>query len=385
LDDQALDWFMLRVLFDDEIFSREAAGIHAGGIQRYFAELIGRLRGAEGFEVTLPLLVSNDIHVRRMGETRVLRFLPGRHFRGKARIIRMINRWQVRRELRRGRHDLVHLTYYDESQLDLLRHRPFVVTIHDMIPELLPEFRDDRSGIVRAKRRLAEAASRIVCVSETTRNDVARLYGIDPARIDIVGSGPSDSVRYRSSRAAPRLAPASFVLFVGRRAGYKNFATAARMLAAIMAERPELHFVCAGGGALAREELAPFEAQGCAERVHHVAPADEELAWYYAHAQAFVFPSRYEGFGIPVLEAFVNRCPAVLSTGGSLPEIGAEAALYFDPESPGELRAALERVLDDPALRRHLGSAGEARAKAFSWERSVAELKKSYARAVGHA
>jgi glycosyltransferase involved in cell wall biosynthesis len=376
---------MLRVLFDDEIFSREAASIHAGGIQRYFAELIGRLRQSEGFEVALPLVVSNDIYVRRMPGTRVLRFLPGRHFKGKTRVIRAINRWRVRRELRRERHDLVHLTYYDESQLDLLRGRPFVVTIHDMIPELLPEFRDDRSGLVRAKRRLAEAAARIVCVSETTRNDVARLYGLDPARIDIVGSGPSDSVRYRPSLGAPALAPGSFVLFVGRRGGYKNFAAAAGALAGIMAERPELRLVCVGGGALQRAELAPFEEQGCAERVHHVAPADEELAWYYAHAQAFVFPSRYEGFGIPVLEAFVNRCPAVLSTGGSLPEIGGEAALYFDPESPGELRSALERVMDDAALRLRLGAAGEERAKAFSWERSVAALKKSYLRAVGDA
>jgi glycosyltransferase involved in cell wall biosynthesis len=110
---------------------------------------------------------------------------------------------------------------------------------------------------------------------------------------------------------------------------------------------------------------------------------DVELAWTYAHATAFVFPSLYEGFGLPILEAFANGCPVILSNRSCFPEIADEAALYFDPDAPGELETNLMRVVEDRQLRRELTDRARLRLTDFSWESSAEAHLRCYARAAG--
>jgi glycosyltransferase involved in cell wall biosynthesis len=160
---------------------------------------------------------------------------------------------------------------------------------------------------------------------------------------------------------------------VGERRGYKNFVGVAPALAEVMRQDPAVHLVCFGGGSLAAEEMAAFKTAGVAQRVIATRGTDGDLAWAYAHAAAFVFPSLYEGFGMPILEAMTNRCPVVLAQCSCFPEIAADAALYFDPVQPDDLVEILNRVLRDRQLQHRLGEAGVQRVADFSWRRSVRE------------
>jgi glycosyltransferase involved in cell wall biosynthesis len=174
------------------------------------------------------------------------------------------------------------------------------------------------------------------------------------------------------------------VLFVGQRGDYKNYSSFLTAMAPLLRDDARLRVVCAGGRAFGAEEVQRARQLGVGERVVHVpGPDDAALAALYRHARAFVFPSRYEGFGLPVLEAFAFGCPAVLARSSSLPEIGGDAARYFDPASEGAMRDAIDGVLRDESARAALIEAGRRRAREFSWARTARETWAYYAELTG--
>ncbi|WP_448207504.1 glycosyltransferase family 4 protein [Azospirillum sp. sgz302134] len=370
----------MRVLFDDHIFSIQ----RHGGISRCFAEIITALRARPGVQVVLPFRRVVSAHLIDQPDLDVRDFLGGLHFPGKRTLLRGHNRTQVRQALRRGAFDVVHQTFYDTDLPDLLHGRPMVVTVHDMAPELMPHAFARPEDIHPGKRALCAAASAIVAVSQTTKADLVRLYGIDPARVEVVHHGLSRDAVWVPGHPAGVALPDRYLLIVGRRDGYKNFGGVSGALAALLKRRPGLHLVCGGGGPLGEVERRPFLEAGCADRLHQHTLSAADLAWAYAHAEAFVFPSLYEGFGLPILEAFANGCPAVLSDRSCFPEIAADAALYFDPATPDALAEALDRVLDDAALRARLIEAGRRRAYDFTWTAAVDRLLALYHRLSAH-
>ena len=143
------------------------------------------------------------------------------------------------------------------------------------------------------------------------------------------------------------------------------------------------HDLACTGLAWRDEDRQLFDRLGIASQVRLFQATDETLAQLYRHAELFVFPSLYEGFGIPVLEAFACGCPAALARSSSLPEVGGEAAAYFDPESTEEIRETLRRLLDSPAERQRLASLGLERERSFSWDRCASATKAVYGRALG--
>lgn len=144
--------------------------------------------------------------------------------------------------------------------------------------------------------------------------------------------------------------------------------------------RDDVDMICAGGQPFSPDEKEIFQGLGIYDRVHYFSPADDELAFLYRHALAFIFPSLYEGFGIPVLESFACNCPVILSRVGSLPEVAGDAAVYFDPLSEEDIRSSIERVMRSESLREQLKLIGAESLKQFSWdktaERTIAVYKK---------
>ena len=383
----------MRILFDDHIFSIQ----QHGGVSRCFAEIIAGLRAHPGVQVVLPFRRVINAHLIDQPDLDVRDFLGERHFPGKRTLLRQHNKRLVRRALQHGAFDVFHPTFYDTDLLALphigsphgsppylLHGRPLVVTVHDMAPELMPEIFARPEMIHPGKRELCNAASAIVAVSQTTKADLVRLYGIDPARVEVVHHGLSRDAVWLPGRPAGVALPERYLLTVGRRDGYKNFAGVAGTLAACLARRSGLHLVCVGGGPLTESDRRPFQEAGCADRLHQHTLAAADLAHAYAHAAAFVFPSLYEGFGFPILESFANGCPAVLSARSCFPEIAADAALYFDPDAPETLADALGRVLDDAALRDRLAAAGRRRVAGFAWTAAVDRLVALYRRLLAH-
>ncbi|HLZ65437.1 MAG TPA: glycosyltransferase family 1 protein [Aliidongia sp.] len=356
---------MLRVLFDDEIFSTQ----FEGGVSRYFTELIEELPRA-GVTPLLPFRLTCNRHLMQSPA------FPGwrmPRFAGSRTLLRGLNRRLSLAALDRGRYEVWHASWYDGAGLPHVRALPdkrVVTTVYDMTPEIMPEAIPAGIGDPHAgKRAMAEAADMVVAISAATKADLLRFTATPADRVRVIHLGVGEGMRWDPGAARAQGLPDRFLLFVGKRAGYKNFAGVAPALATLLRQNSDLHLICVGSGPLSEAEAAPFAA--IAGRVRQIQADDRTLAWCYAHAAAFVFPSRYEGFGLPILEAFLNHCPTVLAERSCFPEIGCEAALYFDPDRPDELVDLLGRLIGDEAQRRRLGEAGALRVRDFTWARTA--------------
>jgi glycosyltransferase involved in cell wall biosynthesis len=243
-----------------------------------------------------------------------------------------------------------------------------VITIHDLTYKRFPELlqKETLDNLERQMAREIAIADAIVCVSESTRRDLLAFYPVDPSRAVAIHSGlgalpPADPIDGL---------PAHYILFVSTIEPRKNLGT---LLDAF--ERIRTTY----DGALVVVGKIGWKSEGIARRlrergiVHLDYLRASQLATVYRNAEAFVFPSIYEGFGFPLLEAMAHGVPSIAARSSSLPEIGGDAALYFEPTDVDALTRVLDRVLHDAALREELAARGRARAAEFQWSRAAEE------------
>ncbi|AYA36875.1 glycosyltransferase family 1 protein [Hymenobacter oligotrophus] len=362
-----------KVLFDHQIFTVQ----NYGGVSRYFCELMRH--AGPGLQCELPVVLSNNLYLRNRQYTNHRTFFPNTNLPGGWRIMRACNDWAARKALRRGAFDVFHPTLFDDDYFleRMPAGKPFVITIHDMIPYLYPAYYPGRE--LSHLKRVAERASRIITVSENTRADALRLLRLPPERVVVIPHGTTTT---EATGPAPRV-PGRYVLYTGTRGMYKNFGCFAEAASLLRRQYPELYFVCAGGGPFSPAEQEQLRALQLTDRMVQLGPlTDAELAYLYRGAAAFVFPSHYEGFGLPILEAFAHGCPVVLSEASCFPEVAQEAALYFRPEAPQQLAEQLAHVLSDKALKQRLSAAGRLRSQDFTWERTADLTRQLYKDAV---
>jgi glycosyltransferase involved in cell wall biosynthesis len=219
-------------------------------------------------------------------------------------------------------------------------------------------------------------ADHVICVSESTRNDMLETYGPISAPISVVHHGVDP--KFRPGEAPLPHLPARYVLFVGNRGQYKDAAVLMSAFAVAARHVPDLHLLFVGGGAFTSVEQRALHELGVASRTIQVSLPDADMAAVYGNALMCVFPSRFEGFGLPALEAMACGTPTVLARGTSLPEVGGTAAAYFEPGNADELAAVMESLIDGEALRDGHRDAGILRATEFSWRRSAEETAAVY-------
>jgi len=266
---------------------------------------------------------------------------------------------------------------------------PSVVTIHDLSFLLYPQsFRPLNRLYLKLFARLSvRRARRVIAVSESTKRDAVKQYGVTPEQVDVVHNGvdpafrplPIDQV---SAFRADRGLPERFILFVGTLEPRKNIARLIQAYAQLPGARPPLLFV-GGKGWFYDEIFALVERLNLGAEVHFVGyvPTDD-LPWWYNAADLFVYPSLYEGFGLPPLEAMACGTPVVSSTASSLPEVVGQAGLLVEPTDTEGLAAAMERGLTNADLRARMRAMGLARAAGFSWRETARRTVDSYRRAV---
>ncbi|MDU0369158.1 glycosyltransferase family 4 protein [Hymenobacter endophyticus] len=360
----------MRVLYDHQAFTLQ----DFGGVSRYHHELLCHAT----WESELAVALSNNLYLRDGHYSQHRTFLPNSRLPARWRVIEFCNNRASRRAIRRGEFDVLHPTLLDDNYfLDLLpAGKPLVVTIHDMIPALFPEHYPDRDA--RRLERTVQRADRIIAVSEHTRADILRLLPVAPEKVRVVYHGYTDREYPSAGPALP--VPARYVLFTGSRALYKNFGCVVEALALLPATQAQgLHLVCAGGGPFTPTEHALLQRAGWADRAHQFGPvSDAQLNLLYRQAQAFIFPSEYEGFGLPILEAYGQQCPVLLSQASCFPEIAREAALYFPPNQPAALAEQLGRLLTDARLRRELVQLGQLRLLDFTWQHTARRTRTVY-------
>ena len=338
----------MSVVIDGIIFSLQ----RHGGISVYFHQLLARLR-RDGVRAGLTL---DGPTLQRAPEA-------GGSVTVEQRPARLLERYRRSRLGRSG--SLFHSSYYRVPQQP---GYPTVVTVHDFTYERC--VRGPRRWVHSAQKYAAiRQAQAVICVSEATREDLLELVGVRAGQqVHVVHNGVAHVFRPASQPDAER----PFVLFVGQRGGYKNF----RLVAQAMNKLPDIELSCVGGGA-----LDPHELQGLPEatrkRIRHLGFVDDNtLNRLYNQAICLVYPSSYEGFGIPVVEAMKAGCPVVCIQCKAVVEIGGNALSIAEPD-PAALANAIAAVASSPA-RATLAQAGLEVAKAYDWERTYRSTLQVY-------
>jgi glycosyltransferase involved in cell wall biosynthesis len=224
---------------------------------------------------------------------------------------------------------------------------------------------------------LAQKAGRIIAISQNTKKDILHFFDIEEDIIDVVYLGNSSAVKCDFSSVGLKL-PERFILFVGTRQGYKNFNFFIKAITPILRKDEDLYIVCAGGEKFSKDEIRFLDKLGIKNRIFRYFVEDDVLSYFYQKARVFVFPSLYEGFGIPVLESLSNNCPVALSNTSSLPEAAGEAGLYFNPQDELSLMDAVSKIVYNDAVRKDLQLKGVEQIKKFSWEKASDETAKVY-------
>ena len=354
----------MKVLYDYQGFLQRY-----GGVSRYFVELIAAMSRVGGYEALLPEFFTDNEYLKRKR-----RFLTDRPFKGKARIMADLDRLISSRSLSRP-FDLFHPTYFNPYFLGKLS-APFVVTVHDMIHELFDDHQVRDDGTRANTRLLCDRAAHVIAVSRNTKNDLCRLLGLPEEKVSVVYH--ATALRYDGQSS---IHERPYLLYVGERGGYKNFSFFVSSVARLLLKE-DLDLVCAGGGAFSSQERQLLSDLGIGDRVSQRGIADQGLlASLYHHALAFCYPSLYEGFGIPLLEAFSCGCPVAASSSSCFPEIAGGAAEYFDPRNSESIVYAVERA----ALHRReeLARLGSEQVSLYSWDRSAAATLDVYRSVLG--
>lgn len=269
---------------------------------------------------------------------------------------------------------------------------PFVVTIYDLSFLHYPAaFRPwNRWYLSRFTVLSARRARRVIVISESTKRDVVNILGVPPASVDVVYCGvdetfhPLPAIQVTSFRRE-RALPDRFILFLGTLEPRKNVQTLIRAYARWRKAEPGIpKLVVAGGKGWYYDQIfAEVERLGLAGDV--IFPGyvmQEELPWWYNAADLFVYPSRFEGFGLPVLEAMACGIPVVTTNAASLPEVAGDAALFVSPDDETQLVEAMRCALSDQTFREEMTAKGLARAATFTWERTARQTRDTYERAL---
>ncbi|MFD1818852.1 Glycosyltransferase involved in cell wall bisynthesis [Pseudarcicella hirudinis] len=365
----------MKVLYDHQAFT----GVKFGGISRYFYYLMNYYKDRTDIDFDLSLKYSNNFYLKNQPFAKHLSYDLLSDSKYANRGFSLLNRLNSKKIISRQDFDIFHPTFYHRYFLDIVGNKPVVLTFHDVTTEKFHEQYPEIGGDMKdLKQTLLDRADKVIAVSENTRQDILQYFAVDEKKIKVIHLGTPD-IHQNPLKDLQIALPEKFILYVGSRDAFKNFAFFLKAASVVLKKHKDLKILCAGAGAFSETETTMINDLGLSGRIMHIkAQKDAILYSVYQKALVFVYPSLYEGFGIPVLEAFACACPALLSNAGSLPEVGGEAALYFDPAREEELIAQLEKVVEDEQLNKKMKEDGLERGKLFSWEKTSLQTLEVY-------
>jgi len=372
----------MKILYDHTVFQFQ----RYGGISRYFYELITRLSTKEDVDISL----FHGFHINEYA-------LPehkenfdsywGYKWKYKkpaakymALMFAIPNKILFDNYMRSLDINIYHPTYY-RNDLDKYDKSAIVLTVHDMIHELYPDQFIDSRFVIKAKKKSINTADLIICVSENTKKDLINMYDVSEDKIRVIYHGNSlpKSDEYLTCADLEKMYSITkpFLLYIGdRKRSYKNFTMLLETYSTMLSDRFDL--VCFGGGDFNHNELKTIKSIRCSGKVIHLSGSDHLLASLYKNAFCFIYPSLYEGFGIPLLEAMGLGCPVIASNTSSIPEVVDNAALFFDPKSKDSLINVIKLLESKKSKREKLIDLGFKQEKKFSWDKTAYETFKVY-------
>jgi len=354
---------MTHVVYSPEIFSWQKTG----GVSRYFAELIPAVMDS-GWSVDVRAGLYSNVFLEQLRNTGMVSGYDvscyGKLEKPGRTLLLLANSLVF--NLQSNKNCVVHQTYYSPFAR---RNGRLVVTVYDLIHEKLSIVQQGRGSTV-ARCASIQAAEKIIAISEATRNDLLDYYDIPPDRVEVIPLGVRMPEVLPSQEEKCEKTP-PYLLYVGMRNGYKNFDKFVRAYAVSPQLRSTFRLVCFGGGRFSAEELNLYSRLKVIDSIDWLEGNDTLLSKYYMNATMLVYPSLYEGFGLPVLEAMANGCPVACSNTSSLPEVGVDAAYYFSPDDVDSMRDTIERAISDRSMLKAKIQDGYQRAKSFSWQETA--------------
>lgn len=353
----------MKVLYDYGAFLAEY-----GGIAKYFSETISCLSKRQFFDYEISALLSSSYLLKEKKLSNGKIYFSKINFKGQRTIQKFINELYSLYLISQADYDIFHPTGFSDYYIEKNK-KPTVITIHDMIQE---KFFDKSDLVIDIKKREIENCNHIIAVSDNTKKDIIELHGIDERKISVIYHGVNVP-EYEDIVTNFK----HYILYVGARtAKYKNFYRFIEAIAPILLKK-NIGLICTGWN-FNKEEIKLILEKGIEKNVQVIKATNKQLNTLYKNALAFIYPSLYEGFGIPILEAFVNGCPVCLSNASCFPEIAGDAALYFNPINVKDMYNKILLLIDDSVLRSNLKVLGLDRVKKYTWEKSAKQTISVY-------
>jgi glycosyltransferase involved in cell wall biosynthesis len=354
----------VKILYDGQIYADQTTG----GISRYFTNIITRLP-----QTAQPTLTASNrkfkSHYPHHPNLRLQEFPDFRPYR----IGHSIRSYYFRLLNARQSFDIFHPTYYfllTKEAFSKTRH-PLVITVYDMIHELFTEVMN-ADDTIRSKQAAIDAADAIICISESTKNDLLRYFPSIESKTVVTHLASEFSSDWADGNEVTPSQP--YFLYVGSRAkAYKNFDTLLMAFAKAASINLDVCLCVVGAPFDAQEQQHIAELKLIDRIQNYDRASDTHLAKLYRCSVAFVYPSLYEGFGIPPLEAMACGTVVVAANSSSIPEVVGDAGILFEPKAVADLADILLELLDSPSQRERLISRGYTRHKQFSWDKTAAQ------------
>jgi glycosyltransferase involved in cell wall biosynthesis len=361
----------LKILLDPQVFYQEF-----GGISRLFVEVYIRLKQSRDVQIDLPLIYSANGYLKahQIRPSLASKLLCNRLVSKlalklmKPETLLGLNWAYMRFKLKTKRYDVVLSTYYDGYFLDLLTpDTRLIVTVFDLIHENYLYREWDVTPILEQKKAMFQAAKGFIAISNNTKMDLLASYpGIKPEEVEVVWL--ASGLKRPTMPPIGLDLPKRYVLFIGNRDSYKQFKWMVSKIAPWMRQNG-VSLVCNGGGRFWDHERDLLEELQIDAWVKHTSFSDDDLAHLYAQAIALIYPSQYEGFGLPVVEAMGCGCPVLVNPNSSLPEVAGDAALYFQ-YNDNSLPENLDKLLYVP-FREMCVQKGFQQSRQFSWDKTA--------------
>jgi glycosyltransferase involved in cell wall biosynthesis len=365
----------MRILYDGQIYEMQ----FSGGINRYFANLISKLPA----DFTPALTTRQPQNVYSPTHPRLKTFYYKRFGFRPGRVSYALEKSYFSAVDFFYSFDLIHPTYYSLLNLPEISQcrYPIVLTVWDMIHELFAEKMDPNGQVAEMKRKAVLSAQAIICISENTKKDLLEVYSVPEEKVSVTHLASEIDASF--SHCSEPVPSRPYYLYVGGRFSYKNFDGLLAAFAKAVSVRPEIA-LCVVGSPFNETEKKLIADLKLTDRIEHYKHAsDSHLAKLYRCSLALVYPSLYEGFGIPPLEAMSCGTAVVASNCSSIPEVVGDAGILFDPKSVGDLADILLFLLDNSVERDRLIAKGYRRAQTFSWDKTAAQTIDVYRSLIG--
>ena len=327
----------MKILYDHQIFTNQ----RFGGPSRYYTELIKELIKIKNEPIVISP-INNNIYLETIPSKFKKEFFLSFQ---KNILLNKLNNLISKYYFNKLNYDLYHLTYYD---LCFSEKKPRVITVYDLIHE---KFNKEFNFNEFPKREIFKKVDHFFCISQNTKKDLMEYYNIDESKISVTYLASS----IRASKKNLKSYSKPFLLYVGSRKRYKNFRLLLEAYSKLDKIKKDFDIICFGGGKFLKEEINYIKELSIKiDSIQQIEGSDEILSNLYLNATVLIYPSKYEGFGIPILEAMSLGCPVISSNVSSLPEVYGNAALGFSPNSSDELINCINKVVFDSFQRDQL-------------------------------